>query len=464
MRISVPIVGGGAAAPHGHGAARGAPAWPGAVPALGPLLNAAWAAPAGPAAWLQQRLLADLAARDDEMLALSVSLPFCAVHCLCCARDVAAGQSPQVLESYTRQLCHEVDALAGHIGGRRELLQLHLGGGSANLFSESSLVALMHGLRGHWRVPGDAALSVECDPRRSGWVQLELLRGLGFTEVQFGVLDLDPQVQRAIGRIHSAALIDDACGLARACGIGCIHLGLLVGLPGQTTAGWRRTLAQVIDMAASRVTLQRYRHAPWRAPGQCAIDMHALPDAAQTQDLVALAADMLGAVGYRWLGADLFVLEDDPLSLALDEGRLRGSLIGLTGQPPMPLLGVGRGAVSDLDGCLVWNLAAPDAWSAEVDQGRLPVAVAWQADDLAVRRRAAADHLLCHQQLPADLLAGALVPVYEALASHAPPGSLCRLADRLVVTAPGRLVLHQLCAALAGLPADVQPPLPAWLA
>ncbi len=273
MRFSVPVVSGGASAARSRPIAWAAPASPGAVPALGSLMNAAWAAPAGPAAWRQQKLLADLAARDDEMLALSVALPFCAVHCLCCARDVAAGQSPQVLDGYMQHLCHEIDNLAGHIGGRRELMQLHLGGGSANLFSASSLVGLMHVLRQHWRVPGDAELSVECDPRRIGWVQLELLRGLGFNEVKFGVLDLDSQVQRAIGRIHSGALIDDACGLARACGIGSINLALMVGLPGQSPASWRCTLAQVIDMAPSRITLERYRHTPWRTAGQCAIDV-----------------------------------------------------------------------------------------------------------------------------------------------------------------------------------------------
>ncbi len=463
MRLSVPIVEGRVAAVQGAVAAPQVAAWPGRARTTAALMDGAWTAVAGPAAGLHQQALAGLAPGSDPMLALSVTLPFCAVHCLCCARDIAAGQPTRALDGYMQQLCSEIHNLAGRIGRRRELLQLHLGGGSANLFSESCLLRLMQTLRQHWRIPDDAELSVECDPRRAGWVQLALLHGLGFNEVQFGVFDLDPQVQHAIGRLHSSALIDDACSLARACGITTISLALMVGLPGQTLAGWRRTLRQVIAMAPARITLERYRHRPWRTAGQCAIDAHALPDAAQVHALMALSVDELGGVGYRWLGAGLFVLEDDPLSLALDEGRLRGSLVGHTGQPTMPLLGVGRGAVSDLDGCLVWNLAASADWGSVVDQGRLPAALAWQADALAQRRRAASDHLLCHQQLPAAMLDGALLPVYEALARQAPRGSLSRLDDRLVVTAAGRLVLPGLCAALAGLPADLQLPLPAWL-
>lgn len=463
MRTSIPVIDAGAALRGQRPAAR-QPVHPAAVPALGPLVHAAWAMPAGPAGWVQQALLADLATRPDEMLSLSVSMPFCAVHCLCCGRDITAGQPPQALDDYLRHLTLEIHNLAGHIGGGRELMQLHLGGGSANLFSESGLVGLMHTLRQHWRIPGDADLSVECDPRRASWVQLELLRGLGFGDVQFGVLDLDPQVQRAIGRLQSSALVDDACSLARACGIRCVTLGLLVGLPGQTLASWRDTLRRVVAMAPGRIRLQLYRHRPWRSAGQCVIDAHSLPDAGLVEDLVALGADELGAVGYRWLGTELFVLEDDPLSLALDEGRLRCNLIGHTGLPAMPLLGVGRGALSDLAGCLLWNQSNPGAWQSSVAQGLLPVAAAWQADDVALRRRAAAEHLFCQQELPSDLLADDLQPVYEALARQAPTGSLCRLDNRLVVTASGRPALQPLCASLAGLPTDAPPQLPAWLA
>ncbi|HQQ79171.1 MAG TPA: hypothetical protein PLB01_17615, partial [Thermoanaerobaculia bacterium] len=41
-------------------------------------------------------------------------------------------------------------------------------------------------------------------PRRTGWVQLQALQGLGFSELKFGVLDLSPEVQAAIGRSQSA--------------------------------------------------------------------------------------------------------------------------------------------------------------------------------------------------------------------------------------------------------------------
>lgn len=412
---------------------------------------------------LQQRLLADLAADADTMIGLGLSLPFCAMHCLCCERDIQAGRPPELLLSYAQHLGHEIGLLAAQIGNRHELMQLHLGGGSANLLPPAALAQLMHVLRGAWRIPDDAELTIECDPRRTGAGQMDLLRGLGFSEVLFGVFDLAPAVQRAIGRLQSAALLDDACAVARDSGIARVHLELMVGLPEQTTAGWHHTLQQVIAMAPARISLRRYRHRPGLAPGQCTIDAHALPDAAAVRDLVALSAEDLGAVGYRWLGAELFVLEDDPLSLAADDGGLGVGMHGHTAWPAMPTLGLGRGAASDVDGSLLWNQPRPEAWMADVAGGRLPLAQAWRADRRARRRRAAAAHLLCQQQLPADLLDDDLAPVYAALAAQAPPGSLHHLPDRLVLTAAGRLHLPQLCAAVAGLPAGLPAALPDWL-
>lgn len=417
---------------------------------------------AGPAA-LQQSLLADLATDAEAMIGLSIALPFCAVHCLCCERDVRAGQPPEVLQAHVQHLVHEIALLAGQIGTGHELMQLHLGGGSANLLPDDALAQLVHALRRHWRMPGDAELSIECDPRRTSWSQMALLHALGFGEVRFGVLDLAPAVQHAIGRLHSRALIDDACSVARESGIDRVHLDLMIGLPHQTPTSWQATLRQVIAMAPARISLRRYRHRPWRVPGQCTIDAHDLPDAAAVRDLLALSAEALGAVGYRWLGAELFVLEDDPLSLAADDGSLGAGLQGHTAWPALPLLGLGQGAVSDLAGCLLWNQARPEAWRAQVAGGRLPLDQAWHADRRARRRREAATHLLCHQQLPACLLDGDLAPIYAALAEAAPPDSLRQLPDRLVLTAPGRLDLPQLCARVAGLPDGLPSSLPAWL-
>lgn len=420
--------------------------------AVAPRVSAAFEGDAGQAGARYRTALQQLALRRDEALALALRLPFCAVHCLCCDRPVHAGEPSHVIDDYVDDLCTEIELLAEVAGRGRDVLQLALGGGSATELDASQLARLMTTLQRQWRLPADAVFVAECDPRRADGARLALLRGLGFRAVTFGVLDLDPEVQCAIGRCQSGALIDDVCGLARASGIAIVNLDLMVGLPRQTEHGWRRTLERVLAMAPDRVTLACYRHRPWLAPVQQLINVDDLPDAASSIRLAECAGSTLRAAGYRWIGADHFVLEGDELSQALDAGRLRRNLVGYTGQPPSPVLGIGAGAVSDLDGNLYWNEALLPNWRGAVRGGDLPIAHARCPSEGERRRRRAIEQLMCALELPVGHARGGLEEAYAQLARRATEGLVRALDDRIVVTDKGRAALHQLCAEF-GVPA-----------
>ena len=393
-----------------------------------------------------------LAQRRDEALALSLRLPFCAVHCLCCERPVHAGEPSHVIDTYVDDLCAEIETVAEVAGRGRDVLQLVLGGGSATELDDSQLARLMTTLQRQWRLPADAVFVAECDPRRADGARLALLRGLGFRAVTFGVLDLDTEVQCAIGRCQSGALIDDVCDLARASGIAIVNLDLMIGLPRQTEHGWRRTLERVLAMAPDRITLARYRHRPWQAPVQQLIDVDDLPDTATIHALAQCAGSMLRAAGYRWIGADHFVLEGDELSQALDAGRLRRNLVGYTGQPPSPVLGFGAGAVSDIDGDLYWNEPLLPNWRAGVRGGDLPIVHARCPSEVERRRRRAIEQLMCALELPVEHARGGLEEAYAQLARRAAEGMVRALDDRIIVTDKGRAALDHLCAEF-GVPA-----------
>ena len=396
--------------------------------------------------------LAGLAQRPDEAVSLAFTLPFCAAHCLCCERDILAAQPQEVIDDYVDGLIEETRSIAARIGEQRDVLQLHLGGGSASELDEAQLARLVHALREVWRLPADAEMSIECDPRRVGWMQMQLLRSLGFSRVSFGVLDLDPRVQQAIGRRQSVALVDDVCELARACGMDAINLELLVGLPHQCAASWRDTLRRVVAMGPDRITLACYRHRPQQAPGQYAIDADALPDEDQCRELLALAADVLRDAGYCWIGADQFVLETDELVVARAQGRLRRSLISYTAAPPSALLAQGVAAVGEIDGLRYTNTTSMPAWRQAVRAGRSAVAHAQAPAKWRAMARQAQQQLLCQLELPLSMLGDGLQPAYARLARHARSGLVQVLEDRIVVTETGRLALPVLCAEFDPMP------------
>ena len=443
------VAGPGAEGPATWDTARSRP-WPASVPHDGVTHPIAVALPAEPQAYASA--LQALAQRPEEAISLDFALPFCAAHCLCCDRDILAAQPEEVIDDYVDGLIEETRTLAGRIGTQRDVLQLHLGGGSASELEDVQLVRLVHAVRDAWRLPADAEMSIDCDPRRVGWMQMQLLRSLGFTRVKFGVLDLDPKVQQAIGRRHSVALIDDVCEVARSCGMEYVNLELMVGLPHQVTASWRDTLRRLVAMAPDRITLACYRHRPQQAPGQYAIDVDALPDVDECRALAALTAEILREAGYCWIGADHFVLETDELALAHSQGRLRHSQISYTATPSSALLAQGVAAVSEIDGHVFTNTASMPAWRQAVRAGHSAVARAQPPTPWRAQIRQAQQQLLCKLELPQSMAGDGLQPAYARLARHAQGGLVRVLEDRIVVTDTGRLALPMLCAELDELP------------
>ncbi len=319
-----------------------------------------------------------LAGHGDDAVSLSLTVPFCAARCLCCARAVHAAKAAVVIDRYVDDLIDEMQNVADRGAGGRDVLQLHLGGGTANELGDLALLRLMSAIGSRWRVPADAELSADYDPRRASRSQLQLLRHLGFRRVNFGVLDLDPAVQRAIGRLQSASVVEDACAQARSCGVELITLGLMMGLPEQTEAGWRATLQTIVDIAPDRITVTPYRHRPWIAPTQFAIDAAALPEAHALRALAAQTAETLGAAGYCCIGPDHWVLDTD--ELATPCAAPRRSPIAYTLAPEAAVLALGPGAVGQVGRSMFRNVASLAPWRQAVAAGLFPVAQMFEAD------------------------------------------------------------------------------------
>lgn len=386
-----------------------------------------------------------LAARPDQAVSLGIRMPFCVTHCLCCERNIQAAQPADSIADYLGAIAEQSRAIAARVGMGRDVLHLHLGGGSMDELQGPPIAWLMDALRSAWRLPADARLSADCDPRRCGWVQLKQLASLGFRRVNFGVFDLDPAVQAAIGRFQSPALTEDVCNLARDCGFDCITLDLMIGLPQQNLAGWRQTLDRVVAIAPDRITLRRYRHQPWRAPGQCAIDGDDLPDAETCRALAEQASATLRSAGYRWVGDDQFVLDTDELAQAFDQGRLHRGLDGYAVLPSSPLIGLGVDALSDIDGDLYWAESSLPTWRAQVRAGYFPVARVCTADTTEAQRRRVVSALRCQLAWPATEATNGLASAYRQLAAREADGLVEVHGDRIVLTEAGRHVLPALC-------------------
>lgn len=388
--------------------------------------------------------LSAVSQRGDESLALYVHIPFCPVRCLYCACHTTITHDFERIDHYLDYLERELDLVLERLGSGRELRQLHLGGGTPNYLSDSQLVRLMGMVERRFRISRDACTSIECNPRRTSISQLELLHGLGFKGLSFGVQDLNPSVQRAIGRINSLDLVRDACGNARDAGFETISLDLIYGLPEQTEASFRQTLREVVDIGPDRVRCYGYSHRPSARPHQYAIESSDLPQPEQKLALLHEAVACFTTAGYHWIGMDCFARPGDELSIAQSSRRLRHNCIGYTGSSVQHLIAVGMSALGEVDGAFVQNEPQLKPWSEALEAGSLPVAWGHRLSEGDLRRRQALQHLMCNLELPATL-AESLEEDYARLCSCSEHGLVEVTPDCIRITPRGRYFLRSLC-------------------
>jgi len=392
--------------------------------------------------------LRDVGGREEESLALYVHLPFCPVRCHYCACNTNVTHDAAKIDGYLDTLEREMDLVVERLGKGREVRQLHVGGGTPNYLNDTQLVRLMEMLGERFRVVGGDGLCIECNPRRASAGQLELLHGLGFRGISFGVQDLSPNVQRAIGRMQSAEIVRDVCTTARDAGFETINIDLVYGLPEQTEAAFALTAGQIISMEPDRVRCYSYAHSPSLRPHQFAINAQSLPSPIEKLSLFRRAVIEFSEAGYSWIGADCFARPSDQWSVAQAERRLRRNGIGYSAAPADHLVSLGTYGLGEVGGLFVQNEPHLVAWQKAVGAGRLPIAWGHRLSDDDYRRRRAFEHLMCNLELPANMAAG-LAEELDSLRRCVEDGLLEVRGEAIRVTPRGRFFLRDLCAAHA---------------
>src|SRR5690606_23481449 len=211
----------------------------------------------------------DLARRSNQdpiprQLSLYVHIPYCQSPCFYCGcnriitRDVARGRI------YLDRLQREIALAAPLFDRDREVVQLHLGGGTPNFLAPELLGELVGSLGRHFSFSraADRDFSIELDPRFVTPDDIQVLSAIGFNRTSLGVQDFDPEVQKAINRVQG---VDETLAIIDACrrfGMRSVNVDLIYGLPKQTLAGFGRTLDTVIDARPDRLAIYGYAHMP----------------------------------------------------------------------------------------------------------------------------------------------------------------------------------------------------------
>jgi len=403
------------------------------------------------AAWLERRTIGGFA----RPLSLYVHLPFCQSLCYYCACNKVITKDHSRAAKYLRYLAKELHCITPHLQGRRQITQLHWGGGTPTFLSHAEMSELMGLLRGEFEFAADGEYAIEIDPRTVGEGTIALLARLGFNRMSLGVQDHDPEVQKAIHRIQPAELTRRTLAQARDAGFKSVNFDLIYGLPKQTVNSFSRTLDDVIESRPERIALYSYAHLPTRFKSQRRIADYTLPNAEAKLSIFLLALRRLTEAGYVYIGLDHFALPGDDLVDALHSGRLHRNFQGYTTQAECDLLSLGVSAISKIGPTYSQNLHDLGDYYDCLDNGELPVArgVELSADDLV--RRTVIMGLMCQGEISMEAIASAHLIEFESyfaaelerLGEYV-AADLVEIADGCITVTPrGRFFLRGICMA-----------------
>lgn len=174
---------------------------------------------------------------------LYIHIPFCVRKCAYCDFVSYAGQQEK-FSAY-------VDALTEEMARRPSdapVTSVFLGGGTPSLLPAEQLSRLLSAVRARYNLTKNCEITSEANPGTVTKAWLDAAAEGGINRLSVGVQAVQPDLLRAIGRIHSFEQARETFEMARQSGINNLSADLMYALPGQTLGMWEQSLQAVMSL------------------------------------------------------------------------------------------------------------------------------------------------------------------------------------------------------------------------
>jgi oxygen-independent coproporphyrinogen-3 oxidase len=222
-------------------------------------------------------------------------VPFCRSKCAYCDFASVAGADPQSV--YATFLGMEAELRRWGASGLPGVVEtVYVGGGTPSLHIPQVASLLDAALR-ELPIRSGAETTVEANPDSLSPAGLRALTASGASRISLGVQAFDDEVLRFLGRPHDARGARAALALVVDAGIE-VSVDLMCGIPGQSMASWRESLAEAVEGGARHVSVYPLA-VEEGTPLAAAVDagLAPEPDPDVAAEMMELATDVLGAAG-----------------------------------------------------------------------------------------------------------------------------------------------------------------------
>ncbi len=195
---------------------------------------------------------------DEKGVSIYIGIPFCPARCLYCSfvsNSVASGAKyiPQYLECLRREIAYTADIIRQN---KSVVESVYIGGGTPTTLSADQLRFLFDGIFSEFDLSTNKEFTVEAGrPDTITEEKLKAIKDFGIDRISINPQSMNNETLKTIGRNHTPDDIRRAYHMARECGIDCINMDIIAGLPGETVDMFKYTVEEVEKMNPENTTV-----------------------------------------------------------------------------------------------------------------------------------------------------------------------------------------------------------------
>ena len=388
-----------------------------------------------------------------------VHIPFCRHLCHYCGCNSFAMMNRSVVERYIEALHVEIDKVKERLAPGRKISQIHYGGGSPTAIPVYVLKELNDHLLAGFETIDQPEIAVECHPGYLDEEYWQYLTEAGFNRFSLGVQDFNEKVLKTVNRRPALLPVEMIFRILRSKGAR-INMDFIYGLPFQTAESFSETITRAAVLQPDRLVTFSYAHVPWVNRQQLILEKAGLPASEEKSRMFEAAKEILGGTGYKTIGLDHFVLENDELYTARQNGQLHRNFQGYcTRRTTGQVYAFGVTGISQLSSAYTQNSKDIHRYIEQIEDGSFAIAKGYTLSRDEQITREAIETLMCNYTLnwqdvatppscPVDEVKAATAYDEKRMREFAGDGLIEYDDDHIRMTSEGALFVRNVAASL----------------
>ncbi len=271
------------------------------------------------------------------------------------------------MELYVSDLLHEIKLINSLPVAQNRLPKfIYFGGGTPSLLPLSQLKRLFSEMKARFPWDQTEEVSFECAPKTATSEKIAFLREAGVTRISMGIQQLNDEVLKANGRIHTSADTQRAFSIIKSESFAVFNVDLIVGLVNETDKSFFDSLDKVITMNPDSITIYQLEippNTPLYKSLSADSNSKCLPDWNTKRRRLDAAFLKMEQAGYHIRSAYAAVRDPQKHRFIYQEEQYRGA----------DLLGVGLASFSYAQGVHYQNHASMQKYRESIENNELPL-------------------------------------------------------------------------------------------